>query len=220
MDSSGKVQREKSFKRFREHERLSRKNSRSNTPSQKSTRSLSSNEHSDTKVKTQTIFNFNNKSNDNKKENESCNGFQAISKYLDSMDSDFQKIKKDDTLNKRYAQSNKFHFNSLLKEFKQSTSFVQEGEKDAKIRPSQWQKHVNARLKIKDSKMYEHYGKAMLKNDHNFYNFYNSKYNTNKMEKDVLTNNLQNNKHQINENMLKGQVDFSTNRQQKELFKN
>lgn len=61
--------------------------------------------------------------------------------------------------------------------------------------------------------MYEHYGKAMLKNDHNFYNFYNSKYNTNKMEKDVLTNNLQNNKHQINENMLKGQVDFSTNRQ-------
>lgn len=40
------------------------------------------------------------------------------------------------------------------------------------------------------------------------------------MEKDVLTNNLQNNKHQINENMFKGQVDFSTNRQQKELFKN
>lgn len=67
--------------------------------------------------------------------------------------------------------------------------------------------------------MYEHYGKAMLKNDNNFFNFYNSKYNTNKMEKDVLINN-NSNKNNINDELLKGQVDFSTNRQQKELFKN
>jgi len=84
------------------------------------------------------------------------------------MDSEFYKINKADSNNKRYAKSNKLHFNSLLKEFKYSTSFVQEGEKDAKIRPSKWQKNINARLKIKDCKMYEHYGKAMLKNDNNF----------------------------------------------------
>lgn len=89
---------------------------------------------------------------------------------------------------------------------------MQEGEKDAKIRPSKWQKNINARLKIKDEKMYEHYGKAMLKNDNNFFNFYNSKYNTNKMEKDVIPT-MSGNKNKTNEEHFKGQVDFSTNRQ-------
>lgn len=34
------------------------------------------------------------------------------------MDTEFYNIKKEDLTNKRYAENNKFHFNSLLKEFK------------------------------------------------------------------------------------------------------
>lgn len=84
------------------------------------------------------------------------------------MDSEFYKIKKEDITNQRYKGDNKFHFNSLLKDFKYSTSFVKEGEKDLKIKPSKLQKNINARLKIKDSKMYEHQGKVMIQNDNNF----------------------------------------------------